>query len=31
MDTKFQQWLINHKPKDEMLWKDAFWNTYVFW
>jgi len=31
MDTKLQQWLINHEPKDEMLWKDAFWNTYVFW
>lgn len=31
MNTKFQQWLINHKPKDEMFWKDAFWNTYVFW
>lgn len=31
MDTKFQRWLMNHKPDDNMLWKDAFWHTYCFW
>lgn len=31
MDTKFQQWLMDHKPREEMLWKSDFWNTYVFW
>lgn len=31
MDTKFQNWLMAHQPSDNMLWKDAFWHTYVFW
>lgn len=30
-DTKFQYWLENHSPKDEMLYKKNFWDTYVFW
>jgi len=30
-DTKFQLWLMDNQPKDEMLWKEAFWHTYVFW
>lgn len=31
IDTKFQKWLMEHQPADNMLWKKAFWNTYVFW
>ncbi len=31
MDTKFQKWLLDHQPNDNMRWKDAFWHTYCFW
>ena len=31
MNTKFQQWLMSHRPDNELLWKDAFWDTYIFW
>lgn len=31
METKFQQWLTSHKPDDDLLWKNNFWNTYTFW
>lgn len=31
MNTKFQKWLLNYQPNDNMLWKDAFWHTYCFW
>lgn len=31
MDTKFQQWLLDHQPNDNMCWKDSFWHTYCFW
>lgn len=30
MNTKFQKWLIDHKPSDNMVYKDAFWHTYCF-
>lgn len=30
-DTIFQYWLLDHQPKDEMLYKKGFWDTYVFW
>lgn len=31
MDTKFQKWLLDHQPDDNMRWKDDFWHTYCFW
>lgn len=31
MDTKFQKWLLDHQPNDNMRWKDDFWHTYCFW
>ena len=31
MDTKFQKWLLDHQPDDNMRWKDNFWHTYCFW
>lgn len=31
MESKFQQWLTNHKPDDDLLWKNNFWTTYQFW
>lgn len=31
MQTKFQQWLTDHQPDDDLLWKRSFWNTYTFW
>ena len=27
----FQKWLTAHNPKDEMLWKESYWETYIFW
>lgn len=31
MDIKFQKWLLDHQPDDNMRWKDDFWFTYCFW
>lgn len=30
MNSNFQNWLIDHDPDDNLLWKKSFWNVYVF-
>lgn len=30
-DLNFQQWLIDHEPDDNMIYKKAWWHEYVFW
>jgi len=30
-DTKFQTWLMANQPPENMIYKQAFWKTYIFW
>lgn len=30
METKLQEWLMENKPSDKMLYKNRFWDTYIF-
>lgn len=29
-NSNFQNWLIDHDPDDNLLWKKSFWSVYVF-
>lgn len=31
MDTIFQQWLMEHKPENDKVYRNAFWEVYTFW
>lgn len=30
-DTNLQIWAMEHRPKEEMIWKQAFWDNLILW
>ena len=31
METKFQKWLLEHDPSGKYIYKNAWWDQYIFW
>ena len=29
-ELNLQEWLMEHPPKETMIYKDSFWNAYVY-